>query len=128
MKFLIADDHSVTRPGVKQILLEQFVGSSFGETQDSRETLERVSKQNWDLLLLDINMPGRGGIDLIKQIRAQRPKLPILILTMYSDDQHAVRAFKNGASGYLSKDCVPEELTKAVRKVCSRGRYVSSLL
>lgn len=128
MKFLVADDHAVTRCGVKQILLGQFSDVSFGETQNASETLEKISKQNWDLLLLDIGMPGRGGIDLIKEIKARRPELPVLVLTMYSEDQYAVRAFKNGASGYLTKESVPEELTKAVRKVLSGGHYVSSSL
>lgn len=128
MKFLVADDHAVTRCGVKQLLLQQFSNASFGEALNASETLEKVSKQNWDLLLLDLGMPGRGGIDLIKEIKARCPRLPVLVLTMYSEDQYAVRAFKNGASGYLTKESVPEELTKAVRKVLSGGHYVSSSL
>lgn len=128
MKFLVADDHAVTRCGVKQILLGQFNDVSFGEAQNASETLEKISKQNWDLLLLDLGMRGRGGIDLIREIKARRPKLPILVLTMYSEDQYAVRAFQNGASGYLSKESVAEELTSAVRKVLSGGRYVTSSL
>ena len=125
MRVLVADDHAVTRRGVKQILREEFGGVSFGETQNTGETLEQISKHSWDLLLLDIGMPGRGGIDLIKEIKSRRPKLPILVLTMYSEDQYAVRAFKNGASGYVSKESAPEELTNAVRKVLSGGRYVT---
>lgn len=128
MKFLVADDHAVTRTGVKHILSEQFKNASFGEAQTGYEVLERVSKHNWDLLLLDISMPKGRGIDLIKEIKVRSPKLPILVLTMYSEEQYAVRAFKNGASGYLSKESVPEELNKAVNKILSGGRYVSSSL
>ena len=118
MKFLVADDHAVTRTGVKHILSEQFKNASFGEAQTGYEVLERVSKHNWDLLLLDISMPKGRGIDLIKEIKVRSPKLPILVLTMYSEEQYAVRAFKNGASGYLSKESVPEELNKIGRASC----------
>jgi two-component system invasion response regulator UvrY len=128
MKILIADDHPLTRCGVTHVLRAEFANASFGEAENGRETLNRISKDRWDLLLLDIDMPGRGGIDLIKEIRAIRPKLPILVLTMFSEDDYAVRAFKNGASGYLSKESVVEKLPEAVRKVLSGGRYVTPTL
>ena len=95
---------------------------------DGQEVLEQVRKEDWDLILLDISMPGRGGIDTLKQLKVEKPKLPVLVLSMYPEDQCAIRALKAGASGYLTKGSAPEELIEAIQKVSQGGRYISASL
>ena len=95
---------------------------------DGQEVLEQVRKEDWDLILLDISMPGRGGIDTLKQLKVEKPKLPVLVLSMYPEDQYAIRALKAGASGYLTKGSAPEELIEAIQKVSQGGRYISASL
>lgn len=126
IKVLIADDHAIVRSGLKQILDE--TGGEIqvqGEAANGREVLEKINAQNWDVLVLDITMPGRSGLDILKDIRQLQPKLPILILSMHAEEQFATRMLKAGASGYLNKESAPEELVKAIRKVCTGGKYVS---
>ena len=123
---LIADDHAVVRRGLKQILHETSDIVVRGEARDSGEVLEQVRARSWDVLVLDITMPGRSGLDILKEIRQLAPKLPVLILSMHSEDQFASRVLQAGASGYLPKESAPEELVKAIRKVCSGGRYISA--
>jgi DNA-binding NarL/FixJ family response regulator len=125
MRILIADDHAVVRRGLKQILAEAFKGSVFGEATNSQEALERVWKEPWDVVILDLTMPGRSGLDVLKEIKRERPKLPVLILSMHPEDQFAVRLLKAGASGYMTKESAPEELVGAVKKAVAGGRYVS---
>jgi DNA-binding NarL/FixJ family response regulator len=128
LKILIADDHPIVRQGLKQILSEESDMGVFGEAQNSQEVLELVQKQDWDIVILDINMPGRGGIDVLKELKHERPKLPVLMLSVHPEDQYAVRALKAHASGYMTKDSAPEELVKAIRKILRGGKYISSTL
>lgn len=128
MNVLLADDHAVVRQGLKQILSSELRGIYFGEASNAREAIERVSKEKWDVVVLDITMPGRGGLEVLKEIKATRPKLPVLVLSMHPEDQFAVRILKAGASGYMTKESAPLELVKAVRKVLAGGRYVSPSL
>jgi two-component system invasion response regulator UvrY len=99
-----------------------------GEATNGQEALDKVRAEAWDVVVLDISMPDRSGLDILKQLRSERPKLPVLVLSMYSEDQYAVRVLKAGACGYLTKDSAPDELVKAIRKVVSGGRYVSAFL
>ena len=128
IKVLIADDHAVVRQGLKQILAETSDMVAGGEATNTQEVIDKVRRENWDVLVLDITMPGRGGLDIIKELKHEKPRLPILILSMHSEDQFAVRALKAGASGYMSKESAPELLVKAIRKVYSGGKYISASL
>mgnify|MGYP002631300642 CR=1 FL=1 len=128
IKILVADDHAIVREGLKQILADNSDMVVAGEAVDGQEVLEQVRKEDWDLILLDISMPGRGGIDTLKQLKVEKPKLPVLVLSMYPEDQYAIRALKAGASGYLTKGSAPEELIEAIQKVSQGGRYISASL
>jgi len=128
MRILIADDHAVVRRGLKQILAGEFKKADFGEASNAREALDRIRKENWDTVVLDITMPGRSGLEALKEMKEARPKLPVLVLSMHSEDQFAVRVLKSGASGYMTKESAPEELVGAVKKVLGGGRYVSAAL
>lgn len=128
MRILIADDHAVVRQGLKQILAEAFKRASFGEAADSQRTLERVWKEHWDIVILDLTMPGRSGLEVLKEIKQARPTLPVLMLSMHPEDQFAVRLLKAGAAGYMTKESAPEALVGAVRKAIAGGRYVSPAL
>jgi two-component system invasion response regulator UvrY len=126
MKFLIADDHAIVRKGLAQILHEEFPDAEVTEVANSNKVLEEVSRQTWDVILLDISMPGRNGIETLKQIRANGIKAPILMLSMHSEDQYAVRVLKAGASGFLNKESATSELLAAVHKVLSGRKYITS--
>ena len=128
IKILIADDHAIIREGLKQILAETSDMVVAGEAADGREVLDHVRKDDYDLVLLDIAMPGRGGLDTLGRLKHEKPELPVLVLSMYPEEQYAIRAFKAGASGYLTKESAPEELISAIRKVTQGGKYVSSSL
>lgn len=128
MRVLIADDHAIFRLGLKDLLTEEFGKITFGEARNADETLMQIREQNWEIVILDISMPGKSGLDIIDEIRRVRPKLPILLLSMHPEEQFARRALKSGAAGYLTKESVPDELKKAVRKALAGGRYVSSAL
>jgi two-component system, NarL family, invasion response regulator UvrY len=128
IKILIADDHAIVREGLKQIVADTSDMVVAGEAMDGQEVLEQVRKEDWDLILLDISMPGRGGIDTLKELKIEKPKLPVLVLSMYPEEQYAVRALKAGASGYLTKESAPEELIEAIRKVSRGGKYISPSL
>ncbi len=125
---IIADDHTIFREGLKQILRETSDIAVAGEAANGAELLERVRKGNYDVVVLDIAMPGRGGLEVLKELRSERPRLPILILSMYPEEQYAVRALKAGASGYLTKTSASDELISAIRKVATGGKYVSASL
>src|SRR3954471_3180056 len=128
MKILIADDHAVVRHGLRQILADDFKKAAFGEASTGQEALSKVWKENWDVVVLDITMPGRGGLEVLKEIKKSRPKLPVLVLSMHPEDQFAVRVLKAGASGYMTKESAPEELVGAIKKVLAGGRHVSAAL
>lgn len=125
---IIADDHPIVRQGLKQILSEEPDFAMLGEAQNCHEVLELIRKQDWDIIILDITMPGRGGLDVLREIRHERPKLPVLILSIHPEDQYAVRALKAGASGYLTKESAPKDLVQAIRKILRGGKYVSPTL
>ena len=126
MRILIADDHAVLRQGLMLILAQAFGQVEFGEAADSRQTVEAVLKEHWDLVILDLSMPGRNGLDALKELKAQRPALPVLVLSMHPEQQYAVRAFRSGAAGYLTKANASAELVKAVERILAGGRYVSA--
>jgi DNA-binding NarL/FixJ family response regulator len=128
MRVLIADDHAVFRRGLKETLAEAFSRITFGEAKTAQETLEHVRRQDWDLVILDISMPGKSGLDILDDLKRLRPKLPILLLSMHPEQQFARRALKSGAAGYLTKDSVTEELKEAVKRIVTGGRYVSATL
>ncbi len=128
IKVLIADDHPVVRQGIKQILAEDEEIGECGEARNSLEVLDQIRKNSWDVIILDITMPGRGGLDTLKEIKSERPKLPVLILSIHPEDQYAVRALKAGAAGYLTKESAPDDLLNAIKKVFKGGKYISTTL
>jgi two-component system, NarL family, invasion response regulator UvrY len=128
LRVLIADDHAVVRRGLRQVLADESDIKVIGEAQNSQELLALARRNPCDLIVLDISMPGRNGLDALKELRKEFPKTPILVLSMYPEDQYAVQAFRAGASGYLTKESAPEELVLAIRKVVRGGRYVSATL
>jgi two-component system, NarL family, invasion response regulator UvrY len=126
IKILIADDHAVVRRGIKQMLADEADLAVRGEATTGSEVLQRLREQAFDLIILDMSMPGRSGIELIKQIKAERPRFPILVFSMHEESQYAVRSLKAGASGYLSKNSDPKELIAAIRRLAAGGIYVTS--
>lgn len=126
MKILIADDHAIVRKGLRQLLLEEFPSASIEEAGNAEELYTLALQKKWDLVICDISMPGRSGIDALQQIKQTIPDLPVLIMSMYSEDQYALRAFKAGASGYLAKETVHFNLIKAVRTVLSGKKFITS--
>jgi len=128
IKILIADDHAIVREGLKQIVAETLDMDVAGEAANGQQVLDQVRKGACDLVLLDIAMPGRGGLDTLKLLKLEYPKLPVLILSIYPEEQYAMRALKAGASGYLTKESAPEELIAAIRKLSQGGKYISSAL
>lgn len=125
---LLADDHTLLREGLKRLLHQTGDIMVGGEAGNGQEVLALLARRQWDALVLDMSMPGRDGIDLIRQIRIEYPKVPILVLTMHGEQQYVIRAIKAGASGYLTKDSAAEELVQAVRKVAAGGRFLSRAL
>ncbi len=128
INILIADDHAIVRQGLKQIIADQTDMRVGGEADNGIAALELLRKQNWDIAVIDISMPGRGGLDILKEIKSERPKLPLLVLSMHPEDQYALRALKAGAAGYITKESAPEELVTAIRKILSGRKYVSQSL
>jgi two-component system, NarL family, invasion response regulator UvrY len=127
-RILIADDHAVVRAGLRQFLEEDTSIKTVGEASTGRETLDQLRAARWDLVILDINMPDRSGLDILKHIQSGHPEVKVLILSGFPERQYAVNVLKAGASGYLPKDSPPEDLLKAVRTVLSGRRYVSPTL
>jgi len=125
---LIADDHAILRRGLKEILEDDLQDAIYGEAGNAQQVLAEVQRYEWDLVILDITMPGRSGLDLLHDLKQLRPNLPVLVLSMHPEDQYAKRVLKAGAAGYMNKETAPEELVKAVGKVLSGGRYVSAAL
>ena len=128
IKVLFVEDHAIVREGLKQILADTDDIIVADEAADGEEALEKVPKGDFDVIVLDISMPKRSGLDVLLELKSIRPKLPVLILSMYPEELYAIRAFKGGASGYLSKESAPTELITAIRKVSCGGKYISHAL
>jgi two-component system invasion response regulator UvrY len=126
LRILVADDHTVVRRGLRQILLEGFPGAAIEEVADAEDLVKQVMKLPWDVVISDLSMPGRSGLDALQQIKQLQPGLPVLILSIHPEDQYALRVLKAGASGYLSKDMAPDELVNAVQKVMLGKKYISA--
>jgi len=126
IRIVVADDHTIVREGLKQLLTAAGDFEVVGEAQDGHQVLERVRGLDFDVLLLDMSMPGKSGIELIKQVHGEKPKLRILVLSMHEEHQYAVRAIRAGASGYLTKEGASSQLVQAIRKVAGGGAYISS--
>lgn len=124
-RILIADDHTIMRDGLKQILADYSDIQVAGEAGDGTEALQKIRQQEWDIVILDMSMPGKSGIELLKQIKTEKPALPILVLSMNKEEQYAGRALKAGASGYLCKDSASSQLVCAIRKVAAGGIFIS---
>jgi len=125
IRVLLADDHAIVRAGLKEILTDTGDIEVAGEAANGQEVLARVSAQDFDVAVLDLSMPGRNGIELIKLVKAEKPKLRILVLSMHSEEQYAVRALKAGASGYLTKESAADQLVAAIRRIAGGGAYVT---
>jgi DNA-binding NarL/FixJ family response regulator len=125
VRALIADDHAVVRRGLQVLLAEAREITATGEASTAKQTLERLRLEPWDVLILDINLPDGSGLDVLQQVKQEFPAIPVLILTMYGEEQFAVRALRAGAAGYITKETAAEELVGAIRKVVGGGRYVS---
>ena len=125
MKFLVADDHAIVRKGIAQILCDEFPSATVKEVSNSQEVIAEAKNGPWDVILLDISMPGRNGIETLKQIRSDGVKAPVLMLSMHSAEQYAIRVFRAGASGFLNKETATDELLVAVRKVLSGRKYIT---
>jgi two-component system, NarL family, invasion response regulator UvrY len=126
MKILIADDHNIVRKGIKLILAEAYPLAEIEDVTDSAELVNKATKKHWTVIISDITMPGRPGIDVIKELKDHSPETPILILSAHSAEEYAVRSIKAGASGYLTKESAPDELIKAVEYILTGKRYLTS--
>ena len=126
MRILIADDHAIVRRGLREILLEEFPFAEIEEVGDAEDLIKKITKNDWSVVLTDLSMPGRSGLEALLQIKQLYPKLPVLILSVHPEEQYAVRALKAGAAGYLNKDMAPDELVNAVRRVVSGKKYITA--
>jgi two-component system invasion response regulator UvrY len=125
MRILIADDHAVVRRGLREILVEAFPGASFTEASNGEEALAEIAKSHYSVLVLDVTMPGRSGLDVLRDVKTNNPHLAVIMLSVQPEDQYAVRCLRAGAAAYINKDSAPEELVRAVRKVLAGGHYIS---
>jgi DNA-binding NarL/FixJ family response regulator len=128
LRILVVDDHAVVRDGLKRLLAARFPDAIFGESGGTQPALDLLDNADWDVMLLDLTMPGRGGLEVLNEARNIQPKTKILVLTMHPPDQYAVRVMKCGAVGYLTKESAPEEIVAAVEKVLAGGKYVTAAL
>jgi two-component system invasion response regulator UvrY len=128
MRVLIVDDHPVVRRGVRELLDDEFPGALFVELDNGEAAVSKVEDETFDVALLDLSMPGRGGLDALKEIRSRRPRLPVLVHSHHAEQQYAIRAIRAGARGYVTKDTAPEELVRAVREVVAGRRYMTPAL
>lgn len=125
LRILIADDHALIRKGLKQILLEEYPSAIVEEVNDGEGVIKKSISNEWDIIISDLSMPGRSGLDVMKQVKQNLPKLPVLILSIHPEEQYAIRVLKAGAAGYLSKDAANEELVEAVQRVLQGRKYIS---
>jgi DNA-binding NarL/FixJ family response regulator len=128
IKILIADDHPIVRAGFKQVISDMPDMLVADEAGNGQEVLQLIGKKDYDLVLLDISMPGRSGLEILKDLKSEKPKLPVLILSIYPEEQYAIRALRAGASGYMTKASAPNELILAIRKISEGGKYISASL
>ena len=128
IKILIADDHAIVREGLKQIVAEESDMKVAGEAANASELFELLDNGRWEIVVLDINMPGKSGLEALKEMKVSYPETPVLILSMFSEDQYGLRAMKAGASGYLKKVSAPTELVLAIRNIISGGKYINQSL
>lgn len=128
MKFLLVDDHPLVRRGIRELLHETYPDATFAEASTAEQALDLLPSSTWDLVVLDVAMPGRGGMDALKQLHARQPDLPIVVLSAHGEDQFAIRALRAGARGYVTKVSASDELVAAVRKALAGGTYVSAAL
>jgi DNA-binding NarL/FixJ family response regulator len=127
-RVLIADDHPIVRQGLREILTARLGSVAVSEASDAGEAINSLMREDWDLVLLDINLPGRSGLEVLEEAKRLRPKTPVLVLTSYPEEQFAIRSFKLGASGYLTKQSAPDELITAVQRILAGGKYVTASL
>lgn len=125
INILVADDHAIVRKGLRQILLEQYLFANIAEAGNVEMLIKEVMKQKWDVVICDMNMPGRSGLDALQQIKQIAPKLPVLIMSMYPEEQYALRVLKAGASGYLGKDTIHDDLIKAIETVKLGKKFIT---
>ena len=125
-RILIADDHSAIRSGIKHILVNEFSNIEFGYATHAGEVLQNIKEQRWDVIILDIDMPGRNGLDILKQLKDEAINVPVLVFSFHREEQIAIRALKSGAFGYLPKDAADTELVKAINTIFSGKKYISS--
>lgn len=128
LPILLVDDHAVVRRGLRELLGEEFPRAEFCEAGSGGEALCQIAKRPWGLVILDVSLPGRDGLDILKEALALRPGIPIMVLSVHGEDQYAIRALRAGAAGYVTKETAPEDLTAAVRKILQGGKYVSPRL
>lgn len=128
MKILIVDDHAVILQGLKRILGDEFAGATFGEAHHFQEAIDLLRQERWNVVILDIDLPGRSGLDVLRQIKTERLSSSVIVFSMYPEEQFAIRALKAGASGYVAKNSASEQLVEAIRKVNGGGKYVSAAL
>jgi DNA-binding NarL/FixJ family response regulator len=127
-KILLVDDHSVIRNGVKQILLREFTQVEFGEAANGIEAFRLIREKNWDIIILDMDMPGRNGLEVLKQLKDENTKIPVLMFSLHPEEHIAIRALKSGAAGYLGKNSADTELVKAVQQILSGKKYITASL
>ena len=128
IRVLVVDDHKILRRGLREVIEEDFPQAEFAEAENSQTALEKVYDAKWDLVLLDVNIPGRSGMDVLEEIKQTQPETPVLVISAYPEEDFAIRALKLRAAGYLTKNCVADELNAAVRKALAGGRYVTASL
>lgn len=126
VRFIIADDHSIVRRGIREIIQDAYPDAFIEEAGDAETLLQKVGQQPWDLVITDLTMPGRSGLDALRQIGQMHPRLPVIVLSIHPEGQYAVRALKSGAAGYLNKETAPDELVNAVRQVLQGKKYISA--
>ena len=125
MRILIADDHAIVRKGLRQLLLEEYPSAVIEEVSDAEGLVNKALIDKWDIVICDLSMPGRSGLDALRQIKQSSPSLPVLIMSMHPEDQYALRVLKSGASGYLSKDSIHDELMNAIRTALLGKKYIT---
>lgn len=128
LKILLGDDHTIVRRGLRQVLTEEFGQVVIGEVGSGHAVVDAVREQEWDVVVLDINLPDKNGVEVLKEVKGLRPSILVVMLTMHPEEQYAMRTLKAGAAGYLTKESAPEELITAIRKVLRGGKYVSASL